>query len=66
MTTKLISAYVLCVCPQKTTEIREPGDIVDCFAVEEVLQPAQPVKEVTKAARKTRGKRRLNKKIKWT
>lgn len=47
-------------------EMREASEITECLAIEQAPVPNQAIKEVTRAVRKTRGKRRLNKKIKWT
>lgn len=51
----------------KTTEIREPEEVSDAISAPELPEAAEPAAtEVKRATRKTRGKRRLNKKIKWT
>lgn len=50
----------------KSTEMRDPEDLADCLQVAALPEATQAVKQVTKAKRQTRGKRRLNKKLSWT
>ena len=46
--------------------MREPHEISDCLVIDQAPAPNQAVKEINRAKRKTRGKRRLNKKVSWT
>ena len=46
--------------------MREPQEINECLEVDEAPVPNQIIKEVSRASRDTRGKRRLRKKFNWS